>query len=62
MRMPKAVIVLTLSLALAVPAVASPSDSSDPGRDHGSVITRVLKQIRKLILGEPSVPIPQVNQ
>lgn len=57
MRMSKAVIVLTLSLTLAVPAIASPSDSSD----HGSIITRVLKQLRRVILGEPSIPIPEVN-
>ena len=64
MRISKAAIVLVLSLTFAVPAFASPSDSSDPGRDHSTVITRMLKQIRRFVLGttsEPTVPIPQIH-
>jgi hypothetical protein len=60
MRMSKAVIVLAISLTLAVPAFASPSDDNAPGRNPGSLIMRVLKQIKRIIVGadEPSIPVP----
>ncbi len=59
MRMSKASIVFVVSLALTVPAFGSPSESKDPG--PSAVITRILRQIKQLILkiaSEPTVPIP----
>ena len=64
MHRSRIVIVFTLFLTLAVPSFASPSESSDPGRDGGSVITRMLKQIKRFILRateQPAIPIPQSN-
>jgi hypothetical protein len=62
--MSKAAIILVISLALAVPTFASPSESGDPERDGTGVITRVLKQIKRFIIKvteQPAIPIPQTN-
>ena len=64
MRISKAAIVLVISLALAAPAFASPSESGDPGRDGTGVIARVLKQIKRFIIKvteQPAIPIPETN-
>jgi hypothetical protein len=64
MRMSKPAVILVVSLTLAAPMFASPSQSAAPGRDGGGVISRVWSQIKHYVLKsleQPGVPIPDDN-